>query len=148
MSTSSAFADAPRVSRWCVFQDKAAEALAKFIPHSAKDSKACVLISFGRRRVLNAPMNERGLARKDRAALLGGGAAGNDIVEVLADKFLHRLRALPGSIHAQLTQKRDGFRAHAAGLCAGTGHVKAIASLVPQQPFGHLAPRGIGSAQN
>ena len=29
MSTSSAFADAPRVSRWCVFQDKAAEALAR-----------------------------------------------------------------------------------------------------------------------
>ena len=74
-----------------MFHDEAAETLAEFIPHPAKAGKACVLISFGSCRILNAPMNHLGLHRNGKVALLGCVADSNDVVEPLADEFLNRL---------------------------------------------------------
>jgi len=131
-----------------VCRDKATEALAQFISHPTKDHQAGLLIACRGGRIFNAPVGERGLPWKDGTALPGGVADGDDVVEVLADKFLHGLRALPRNIDAQLPPHRDGFRTHPAGLSASARHVKAIMAVVSQQPFGYLAPGGVGRTQN
>src|SRR5262245_49953954 len=147
-SPQSAVADTPHFSRGCMFGDEAAQALTEFIPYPAKNRKPCSLVCFGISGVLNAPMRDLRRPRKDRAILLSRIADGYDVVEGLADEFINGLRALSGNINAKFTQHRNRFGAHPAGLCAGTDHLKTVASVVPQQSFSHLAKRRVGSAHN
>ena len=70
------------------------------------------------------------------------------MVERLSLKLGDAFGAMPGNVDAPLPHRRDGFRADEARRGARAFHDKPVAGVMAQQPFGHLAPRGIAGAQD
>src|SRR5947209_2293156 len=87
-------------------------------------------------------------AHENRAAFLGVVADRDDVIEPLTVELIHMLRAMAAYVDAQLTHGGYRFRPHSAGLRAGALDLELIAGIMPQQPFGHLAPCGIAGAED
>ena len=62
-------------------------------------------------------------------------------------RILHRGRRLLADVDAELSEHRDGFRAHAGGYATGTRDLHASWREMPGQALSHLTPRRIGDAQ-
>ena len=90
--------------------------------------------------VLKVVMDRDGLAGKKRAALFGVVTHGQDVIELLAGEFIGALGTLAGNIDAQLPHGGNCFGSNLTRLGSGAEHLEAIAGVVTQEAFGHLAP--------
>ncbi|HEY9434255.1 MAG TPA: hypothetical protein VI260_22570, partial [Blastocatellia bacterium] len=71
--------------------DETLHPLTDLVAHTAKDSKTKLIVAdAGRRRVIKALMNARGIAGEDRAAFFGIIADCDRIIEPLADELAAR----------------------------------------------------------
>src|ERR1700676_396524 len=87
-------------------------------------------------------------AGKNRAALFGVVADGQDVIELLAVEFIHALGTVAGNVDTQFPHGRNGLRPNLARFSSGAEHLKAVSGVVTQEAFGHLAPGRISSAEN
>jgi hypothetical protein len=91
-------------------------------------------------RVFKVAMDGNRFTRKNRAALFGVVADGQDVVQVLAGEFIDALGTVTGNVDAQFLHGGNGFGPDVAWLGSGAEHLEAIPGIVTQQAFGHLAP--------
>src|SRR5215468_1215220 len=100
---------------------EASQFLTNFIPHPAKDDQACRLITLYSRRVLEAPVNSLGPSGEDGTALIGVVAYGDHVIELLPQKFIHRLRTVAGNINPDLPHRLNRLRRYAARCLRPSG---------------------------
>src|SRR5438477_3266457 len=55
---------------------------------------------------------------------------------------------MAGNVDGDFIHHGNCLRAHDARFRAGGEYLKLIACFMPEQPFGHLASRGVSGAQN
>jgi hypothetical protein len=70
------------------------------------------------------------------------------VIERLASELINVLRPMPGDINAKLFHNCDGFRYHQARFCTGALNFEAVACIMIEQPFSHLAVGGIPGTEN
>jgi hypothetical protein len=83
-----------------------------------------------------------------RALLSCSVTNGDDEIKLLAPEFIQRLRAVAGNVDIQFPHHLDGLPAHLCRVRPGGEHVKSVARLVANQPFGDLTPSRITSTNN
>jgi len=93
-------------------------------------------------------MNALGLPRKDRAAFLCRVADRNQVIKLLTDELLYRLRPVAGNINTDFTHPFDSQRIDRPWLCAGAEHLKLVPGFVAKNAFSHLATGGIAGTEN
>jgi hypothetical protein len=128
--------------------DEALKVLAKLIANAPKSRQPILVGSLHSGGVIETPMDAQGVGGENGAALSGLVADGNHKVKRLPGELVHRFRPLAGDINPDFTHCGDGFRANGARLCAGARNLKRSASIVPKQPFRHLAPGRISGAED
>ena len=99
-------------------------------------------------RIVEAVMQRDGRAGQDRAGLASVIADREHEIERLVREFVHVLGAVAGDVDPELRHHGDGFRPHAARAGSGAENLEAIAGVVTQQAFRHLAAGGVSGAQN
>src|SRR5215813_7245359 len=92
-------------------------------------------------------MDAHTLTRKDWARLVRVIAHDEDVVERFPGKLFHSLGSLTGDVDAQFAHNRDGFGSDPLRFDFRAEYVKAVPGIMAQQPFGHLASRGIAGAE-
>lgn len=70
------------------------------------------------------------------------------VIKASAGKFINRLRGLRRDVDANLAHCLKRFGPNRARLRSSTRHFKAVARIVAEKTFGHLASRRVASAQN
>jgi hypothetical protein len=66
-------------------------------------------------------------------------ADGNHVIEGLVSELIYVLRAVIRNINAKFIHNGNRFRPYASRSCASAFNFKAVSSIMPKQPFGHLA---------
>jgi hypothetical protein len=102
--------------------------------------------AFHLRRVVEAVMDSDGPTGKYWTAFLRVVAHGQDVIEFLASEFVNAFGSMAGNVDAQFFHGRDGFGPDVARFRARAFDFEAVARVVSQQAFGHLAARGISRA--
>lgn len=118
----------------------------QFVTSLTKSSQMC-LFRAGNYRIVNAPMNSLGGARKNRTTLIGMIADGDDVIEIIAQEFFKGLGSLVRNVDAKLAHHRDGLGSNKSRIRAGAENFKAVASEGSEQSFRHLATSGIAGAK-
>ena len=96
---------------------------------------------FGESRwVLKRTMESARRSRENRALLPRLITDRNDEIKFLAFEFTQRFGTLSGNVNVQFTHHLDRFPPHLSRLRPGGKHVELLTRLVPNQPFGDLAP--------
>lgn len=95
--------------------------------------------AFDRSGIVEAPVNLFRAGGESGATSLGVVANGDYVVEALARKFVNAFRSLARNVHAELLHDGNSLRPHLRGSGSGAEYIEAIAGVVPQQAFGHLA---------
>ncbi len=121
----------------------------QFVANAAADGGAVFERAFGKgRRVFEAVVKSLGSAGKDRAGFFGVIANGDDIVKMMSVELVKVLGTMIGNIDAQFLHHSDGFGTYDAGFGAGAFDVEIISGVVTEKAFGHLAARGVASAED
>ena len=89
--------------------------------------------------VVDAPMERVVRAGQFRAALAGGVGERDDVVELLLDEFVDRLRAGGAPVDAEFGEHSDGELAYTAGGDAGGARRERWATVALEEGFGELA---------
>jgi hypothetical protein len=71
-----------------------------------------------------------GMSGEEGAGLTRVIADGDDVIKILADKFLGRLGAVRRDVDANLAHRLDGFRPYLARIDAGAFYFKHTSSVV------------------
>src|SRR5262245_18324471 len=100
------------------------------------------------RRVFKPFMNALSVARKCRTAFLCVVADCEHVIERLALELINMLRAMTGNINAKLFHNCNGFRSDAPRYCASAFNFEAVARIMLEQPFSHLAAYRIPRTEN
>lgn len=87
------------------------------------------------------------MAWKYRAAFLCVIANREHVIEAPVTKLIDAFRSMAGQVDSDFLHNGDGFRPDAGGLCAGAFYVEAVAGIVPEQPFSHLASGRIAGTE-
>jgi hypothetical protein len=105
-----------------------AQSLSNLISHFSKDYE--LPIRRGGGRIFKTPMESPTATGKYRARFLCAVADGEDVVELLAGEFIHRLRAAFCDVDSDLSHCRDSIRIQTDRACACAEHLEAISSEV------------------
>ncbi len=106
-----------------------AQPFSNLISHFSKD---CELpIRRGSGRVFKTLMEPLPATGKYRARFLGAVADGEDIFELLAGKFIYRLRTASCDVDSDLRHRRDSIRVESDGTRTRAEYVELIASDIP-----------------
>ena len=121
---------------------------AEIVADAAKEGEALGFACLKRRGVGELAVNHARCRWVNGAMLLGVVADGENVIEGLAGEFIHMLRALPGDVNAEFAHDGNGFAADWLGIRASAENFEAITGIVAEKAFGHLAARGISSAED
>jgi hypothetical protein len=121
------------------------QALSDLIPHFSEHRE--LPIRRGRSRVFKAMMKSLRAPWKYRARFLCVIADGEDIVELLAREFIHRLRAASGDVDSELSHCRNSIRIETSRTSARAEYLELIPGDMSQQTLGHLAASRITRAK-
>jgi len=109
--------------------DKPSQSFSNLISHFSKD---CELpIRRGSGRVFKTLMEPLPATGKYRARFLCAVADGENVFELLAGEFIHRLRAASCYVDSDLRHRRDGIRIEADGTRTRAEYLKLIPSDIP-----------------
>jgi hypothetical protein len=128
------------------FRQKFSNARADLISDFAERGQPLTVGALHGSGILEAPMQALGFSRKYRTSFFRAVADGNNVIEVLTDELIHKLRIVAGNIDLDLVHDFDRFRPDIRWPSACAKRFEPIPCDVPEQPFGHLAPRGIAGA--
>src|SRR5215510_4462494 len=92
-------------------------------------------------------MNSFDCSGKGWAMLVGVIADSDYVIEVLAEKFIDRLRSVMGDVDVEFTHRTNRLGTNKGGYGARARNLKAISGHRPQQPFGHLTARRVAGAE-
>jgi hypothetical protein len=99
-------------------------------------------------RIFKAPVKALGRGGENRATLLGVVTDGDDVIKLLAGKFLDGLGPVTGNVNPGLPHDLDGFRTHMARVGPRTKDFIFRPAVVPQQAFRHLAASRIARTKD
>src|SRR5258708_7188252 len=94
------------------------------------------------------PVNSLRGSREHGTMLRGVIADRDDRIELAAFEFRNRFRAVRGNINSDLAHGFNGQRIYRRGMRARAVNLDCFLIQAAKKPFGHLAPRGIPSAEN
>ena len=104
--------------------------LTKLIANATERGKPFLVGALGQGRVIKAVMDADTLAGKDRATLVGIVTDGEDVVEMLANKFVHALGTVGGDVDAELTHCGNRFGSNPARRGSGAEHLKPVSGVL------------------
>lgn len=119
---------------------KAAEIVPQLLPNLTEKDEPFLFGTLQRGRIFEVLVNRYGLARKHWAAFLGVVAHRQDVIERLAGEFIHALGAMARNVDAQLAHDCDRFGPNVARLGPCAEYLEAVARVMAQKAFSHLAP--------
>jgi len=105
------------------------QSISNLISHFTED--AVLLIRRGKRRVIKTLMEPLPATGKYRARLLRVVADSEDICELLAREFIHRLGSASRNIDPNLRHYFDGIRIQAGGTGARAEYLEPVTCQVP-----------------
>lgn len=89
-----------------------------------------------------------GRSGQEWAVIFGVIANREDVIERLAEKFVNVLGTVAGDVDAELAHDGDCLWANVAWFGSGARDLEAMARVVAEEAFGHLASGGISGAEN
>lgn len=95
--------------------------------------------AFDRSGIVETPVSLFRAGGEGWTTSMGVVADGDYVVEALAGKFVNAFRSLARNVDAQLLHDGNSLGPHLRGSGPGAEYIEAIAGVVPQQAFGHLA---------
>lgn len=113
--------------------------MADLIADGAEGVEPGMLVSFGGGGIGEGMVDHAGGGGEDGAHVAGVIANGDDPIEGLAGELIDVLGTVMGNIDADFREGGDRLGPHDAGLGAGAFDQEAIAEVMTEQAFGHLA---------
>jgi hypothetical protein len=118
------------------------------VANSSKGRQPFRLGTFDRGRILEAPVNTFGGARKNRTVVASVIAYRHHVIKGLALKFLDGLGPVIRDVDAEFLHNSDRFRAHITRFGAGTEYLELPAPFGSKQALAYLTPGRIAGAQD
>jgi hypothetical protein len=124
------------------------QVIANFIADFAESGQSFLARPFEISGIDEAVVNLADGARENWADLASVIADGEHVIEGLAGKFADVLGTISTHIDANFTHDSNGFWPDWDRLNTRAEDLKAVASIVAEQAFGHLTARRIAGTEN